>query len=468
MDSDKAKRRQSLKVIISEVIMVLTVFVTVVILAFLVSGYWINSSFEVERQGLLQISSMPTGADVYIDGDSSWLQRTDTSKVLTSGEHSITLTKDGYDSWSKTINISEGLVYRVHYPRLFLSDSTTEEVYSVPGATKGLVSPDHNRLLLINDSTSWQLLSLDSEQIKSTTIDISNLFSIDASNEEKQKFISNITSLNWDRDSSHVLVETTTSGVSEWAIIDTNNSEKNLNLSKEFNINFSNIMILDGSANNLLALSEGNLHKIDVSGRSMSPVLIEGVIDYDHYDSSEVVFSAKTIPGDDSSEYYIGYLRLSDGKVSRFLDTDSPAKVTISRFYNSKYITVLHDNEVAIYEKDDPTKVNIYQLSFVPEQIKVGHDGEFITMSLDNKIATLDMEAQIIREWFTDSDKFGWIDNDMLYSVADNALIVYDFDGLNRRVISEDVTDNLPATFNGSKWLYYFDNDRLMRKTIAD
>ena len=57
MDREKTKRRQSLKVIISESIMVLAVIITVAVLAFVVSGYWVNSDFEVERQGMLQISS---------------------------------------------------------------------------------------------------------------------------------------------------------------------------------------------------------------------------------------------------------------------------------------------------------------------------------------------------------------------------------------------------------------------------
>ena len=68
MDRTKQEKRQSLKVIISEVIMTLAVIITVTILALIVSGYWLNSDFEVERQGMLQISSVPTGASVNIDG----------------------------------------------------------------------------------------------------------------------------------------------------------------------------------------------------------------------------------------------------------------------------------------------------------------------------------------------------------------------------------------------------------------
>lgn len=91
-------RKQSRRVIISEVIMVISVVLMVAILALLVSGYWLNSDFTVERQGMLQISSFPTGANVEVDGDAPWYQRTNTSKVLSSGEHSIKLVKDGYDT----------------------------------------------------------------------------------------------------------------------------------------------------------------------------------------------------------------------------------------------------------------------------------------------------------------------------------------------------------------------------------
>ena len=149
MDQAKLKKRQSLKVIVSEAIMVLTVITTVVILAFVVSGYWINSDFEVERQGMLQIYSTPTGAYVDIDGKtSSWLQRTNTSKVLAAGEHTITLVKEGYDSWSKSINIKEGLLYRLHYPRLFLQDRKKETIHDIIGTTEAFVFDGGDTLLL--------------------------------------------------------------------------------------------------------------------------------------------------------------------------------------------------------------------------------------------------------------------------------------------------------------------------------
>ena len=71
-----------------------------------------------------------------------------------------------------------------------------------------------------------------------------------------------------------------------------------------------------------------------------------------------------------------------------------------------------------------------------------------------------------MREWTIEND-YGWIDNNMLYTINDGALIVYDFDGYNRRTIAQDVTSGFPVTITNDKWLYYFKNNTLMRDIIA-
>ena len=467
MDPERAKRRQSAKIIISETIMVLAVVITVTILAFIVSGYWLNSDFKVERNGLLQISSVPTGADIYIDGDSSWLQRTNTSKVLSSGEHTVKLTKDGYDSWQKTINISEGLLYRIHYPRLFLQNRTPESLLDVTGTTLATTSPDHNSLILINNTTEWSFINLDSDEIKPEPINISQIFSSVSLAPEATTglFTGTVQDIKWDYDGTHALFKISNTDVTEWVLLDVKDPAKSINLTREFGANFNEIQILDNSSNNLLAIRNGNLHKIDVSGKSISAVLAENVTNFDHY-NNEVVFSATTTS--ETPVNYIGFLKLGDDKITTLEETDSPALVTLSRFYDDKYITVLSDHLVSLYKKEDFTKIKDFELTFQPTSIKVGHNGEFITMPLDNQIATLDMEAMSVTEWQPSGTRFGWIDNDMVYTVADNSLTVYDFDGYNQRTIASNVSEHFPAAITNNKWLYYFSDNTLIREKITD
>lgn len=481
MDPEKARRRQSLKVLLSEAVMVLTVIITVVILAFVVSGYWVNSDFKVERQGMLQISSTPTGASVSIDGDSSWFQRTNTSKVLASGEHAVSLTKEGYDSWEKTIDISEGLLYRISYPRLFLKDRTAEKVLSVPDATIATVSPNRNLALLINGTTEWSLVNLDSDKPEAKPVDISAAFSTTSLAEGAKVglFTGEILSCSWDHDSRHVLFHVKSSDSSEWVLLDVKTPTSSINITKEFNSNFSDVQILDNSATTLLAVKDGNLHRIDLSGKLLSAILVENIVSFDHYDD-EVVFAARrpssSTPDETEaasssalSEYYIGLLKSDTAKPTPLGPFSTPPLVALSKFYDEKYITVLTDTIATLYHKADFEPSKEYQLAFAPSEIKVGHDGDFIAMSAGSQtLAVIDMEASQATEWQVEGDSYGWLDGYMVYTVANGELIVYDFDGLNRRALSQNVSSRFPVTISNDRWLYYFSDDYLVREEIKD
>lgn len=463
--NNNPRLRQSLKVIISEAAMVLGVILLVVVLALIVSGYWVNSDFEVQRQGMIQVASTPTGADLSIDGESSWLQRTNTSKMLSSGEHSIVITKDGYDTWSKTVEVSEGLLYRIHYPRLFWQDRKPESALSTTGTTIASVSPDGDTLLLMNTTTSWQVVKLDNDTLKPQKIDISNYFSnvSMAEGAEVGVFTGEVLDADWDRNGDHILIKTKQGDTVEWTILDVNNIKNSINLTKEFGANFTDVKILDNSSSNLLAVQNGNLHKIDVPSKIISAVLVENVVDFDHYEN-EIIFSAQAPNG----KYKIGLFKIGDKKVKELETMDKPAKVVISKFYDDMYIATLDEDRFALYKKDDYSEIMHTTLGFKPQHIKVGHDGEFITMWESTQIATLDMETASVVEWSTEGENFDWLGHDMIFSVSDGELIVYDFDGLNRRILAKNVSDHFPVIITDDKWLYYFSDDKLIREWIVE
>ncbi|MBR2710848.1 PEGA domain-containing protein, partial [Candidatus Saccharibacteria bacterium] len=274
MDQEKIKRVQHFKVIASEIVMVVAVILTVSILVLIVSGYWLNSDFKVERQGLLQISSIPTGADVDIDGDTSWLQRTNTSKTLFSGEHAITLSKEGYDTWSKTITIREGLLYRVHYPRLFLSQRETEVVTSVDDTIFATVSPDRNTLLLANKTMDWQIMFLNDEKIVPRKINVGKLFAASTTSEESNAklFSGEILSADWAKDNAHVLFKIKESDRIEWIMLDIENVKDSINLSQKFDMDFDDVQIMNNSANTLVVLQGQSLRRIDVASEQISAI----------------------------------------------------------------------------------------------------------------------------------------------------------------------------------------------------
>lgn len=467
MDIEKRARRQSRRVIISEVLMVLTVIITVSILAFIVSGYWVGSDFKIERQGLLQIYSTPTGADVEVDNNpTSWLQRTNTSKTLSAGEHTIKLSKEGYDTWSRSINIAEGLLYRLHYPRLFLKDRRVETAYD-SSANFATVSPDRNTMLLADNTTTWQLLNLDTENIKPAALDLSGVlpFSSRADGASIGLFTGHIKDAKWANDNEHLLLKLEQDSNVNWLILNVKNPASSVNLTKEFNANFSKIEILDQSANNLAAVLNNNLHRIDVPSKQISAVLISNVYSFDFYEQN-IVFVAKNT---ETGKYYIGLSKIGNDEVATLKeDLDAPIRVVITKFYDDEYIGLINDDSIQLFTKKDFVEKSTYQLSFNPENIKVGAMGEAIIMSTGGHIATLDMEAQELYEWSTDTDTFGWLDSSMIYAIKDGALNVYDFNGLNHRILSSNISSHFPVTITSDKYLYYFRDGSLTREYLFE
>ena len=489
MDPEKRAKRQSLKLIVSEAIMVIAVVAMVIVLAFLVSGYWLGSGFQVERQGMLQISSIPTGANVAVDGDAPWFQRTNTSKVLASGEHTVKLTKDGYDSWSRTVNIKDGLLYRVNYPRLFLLKREKESVLSVPATTTlATVSPDHKWLLLINNTTTWQLINLTNDKLEPKSISVATIFdSVSLADGAKTGlFTGTIASFNWSGDNEHILIKTRSDDAIEWVILNVKNPSESVNLTRRFATTFDDIRIFDNSATVLLALKGANLHKIDTSTSQISAVLINGVKNYNIY-GPEIIFTAlasddydikdEIISRDGTDEvldepapqYYTGIIKLSSPEQITYITSATDlSRAYISHFYDEKYITIIMDDTITIYKYDGSETIFDADLTLSPDQIKIGDDGSFVFMNTGEQVATFDMEASTLNDWSLNSEHFGWLDGHTIYTVDDGELDVYDYDGLNHRTISSNVSANFPVTITDNKWLYYFSDGELIREKILD
>lgn len=68
--------------------------------------FYVTLTPDVPSTGTLSVSSNPSGAAVYIDG--SYRGNSPLSMTLTEGTHSVSIRKDGYDSWSSTARVVGG------------------------------------------------------------------------------------------------------------------------------------------------------------------------------------------------------------------------------------------------------------------------------------------------------------------------------------------------------------------------
>ena len=66
------------------------------------------SSMDTTEAALIDVSSTPTGADIYID--EQFFGRTPSTVVLRPGAHEITIKKGGFVVWQKKFKLSSGLI----------------------------------------------------------------------------------------------------------------------------------------------------------------------------------------------------------------------------------------------------------------------------------------------------------------------------------------------------------------------
>ncbi|MDO5561494.1 MAG: PEGA domain-containing protein [bacterium] len=119
---------------------------------------WAKGDFRLDESnqaisketGLLHATSIPQGAQVYINGNLT--SATDDIIYLSPGEYEVRIQKDGYSPWQKTIKIEQSLVSQANAMLYPYSPSLTALTFT--GASNISVSPDGQKLLYYNNNIS--------------------------------------------------------------------------------------------------------------------------------------------------------------------------------------------------------------------------------------------------------------------------------------------------------------------------
>jgi hypothetical protein len=211
----------------------------------------------------------------------------------------------------------------------------------------------------------------------------------------------------------------------------------------------------------------GELRKLDISEQSISKILASNVTSFNLYDEN-IVYVANN---------KVSVLKKIDGEAIDLLDVQGDRIfAALTRSYRDNYLTVVEDGKLSLYkgqlprDKDDKSFEQIFsvEIGLMPERIKIGVDGDFVIMSNGKNIVTLDMESENVSRFEVEDGKIGWLDDHLLYVVDnDGDMVVYDYDGLNRRELSKNASQRLSATVSeDDRWLYYFSDGWLVRESL--
>ncbi len=459
MDKERQRRMQNVRLIITEAVMTVVVVIMVIVLTFVAMGYKFDQDGELSQNGLVQISTTPSGATVVLDGETLFA-RTDTSRSLSAGSHTIELSRTGYDSWQKTINILSGWLYKLDYPRLFKQERESSEVKRFEKGLEFLsMSPDRSSILYADEnSLTWHWLKVRNNDVSDTDISVAEVFGFEADATELPGVIKEI---RWNDDGDRVLVDWANGEVHDYIMVNLNRPENSLNLTTAFGMDFSKVMPASSSAERLMVLENGNLRTISTGNKEMSQILLSNVADFANYES-EVLFV--TLPNGDGVST-IGYY-VDGNKTPITLQTvaGSGVDLAISKYLDARYLIMAIGPEVTIYmandlradvSMEDLELVKRVESSVAPDKIETHNRGRLVMISNDKHILMFDAEQTQVNEFDLETTPTGWLDGFILTNVVDGKLVIRDFDGENRRELVGAKDGFQAMVTSNDTFLYY-------------
>ncbi len=465
----KRKKRAQLTFIYS--LMVLAVISIVAALVLVMQGYRFNQyDGKVEQGGLVQFNSRPTGATVTVD-DIQLANKTASKITLSAGNHTITMAREGYTSWTKDVTVVPGSVLWLNYARLFPVKPIVQPVAALSAADNAVASPNKEQLAIFATQSEPTLtivrLNDDTPEVRAIAI-TSGVFTAPAT-EASQAFAV----VDWSSDNRHVIVKHNYDDKTEYLAIDTRGNDESKNISRMLGINAIKIEYALGESNVVYALTDtGDVRRADIGSSTLSGPLVTNVVDFDQYDNSTLTFETRIDPAAKSRT--VGYLTegASKPRVVRSYTDDgqAPLKMRIGEYYGDRYVALAYGDNITVLTGDLPSSDADAKLSLarVASLTLPGgaayldfspNENRFVYAQQGSTVLTYDMELkQVANSVMAQPMTRGvdWVDSFHFVSVANGAMTHYDFDGKNGHAVAASVIDR-PVTLSGNgKYLYYF------------
>ncbi|MBR3204577.1 PEGA domain-containing protein [Candidatus Saccharibacteria bacterium] len=498
-ERERIQQLRRIKVIVTEFFMFVCVILLVVFLSLIVMGYSLNlkrlggGGEIIERTGLVQISSKPIGATIEIDGGTALLLRTNGSKTVASGEHTFKLIKEGYEGWEKTIDVREGMMYRLNYPRLFPVEIETEKIMKLEGVEVATSTPNMEKMLVLQAGKMYLV------NLNETT---PGIFSLDVGLGVK---IETFEKMAWSGNSERLLAKIN----GEIAIINVKAPSEFIFLKDILGeIKVKDVEFETEAGDRLVILTEGgDLREVDVRGKKIGEKLKKNVVSFDNNGDS-VVYLTKKVKNtesemdlgdfegleeeaelaeeseqekaerqkEDNYEFEMRAYQIGGDEDYRIAGVEhETAKIATMDYYGDSLFGIADARYLRVYAfegwpDDDNEAETIFrgEISFEAQELKKHGKGMVFDVEGGAREAIFDVEATKIIELSEEKGIRGWIDEFLRYRVIEGKLEVEDYDGLNQKeIVSGEISGSKGVFISGNgKWVYYFEGDTLMRGKI--
>jgi hypothetical protein len=417
----------------------------------------------------VQFNTQPAGADVKIDGVTLGT-RTASRKTMNTGQHFISMERQGYKSWQKSVEVSAGGVLWLTYARLVPNELKPASVANFSTISSTASSPDNKWMAVKEDPATpvIRLADLSKDAVEVTNIELPATSYTPPSADKTHSF----TLETWNPSSRLILVRHTYDDTKiEWIVVDAQNVEATKNITTALGINASKIVFTGNSTSVVYGLVDGTVRKIDLNAATMSGPLVSNVAEFSLFDNATIVYSTLLDPVTNMRS--VGYLNDGADKartIRSYSDNGQvPLHVAVGKYFDDHYIAISYDKAVEIMKGSLPrsdattpsamTALSTMNIPAGVQHLSILTNGRFVVAQTPTSFVTHDIELKKttsteLKDTTSLTRELRWLDGYTIWNDQGGKLRMYEFDGANQHEIMP-LTPGFSVTYSPTtKYLY--------------
>jgi len=466
----KKQRAHHIRLMIGYVLVGITLILSTVILLFLAYGYGLKKG-EVIQNGLVFVSSNPSPASIYLNGELR--DTTGTRLALQAGGYTMRLAREGYRDWQRAVAVEGGSVERVDYPLLVPRDLTTDTVASyTKSPTLTAQSPDRRWVLVQQPGKfgSFDVYDLkDPKKIteKKTTVTLPDDLLTVSTAAHTLKVVE------WSNDNVHVLMRHDYGGRSEYFLLARDKEGESINLTKTLQLSAAEVPSLQNKKHDSYFIHHTTAKTLFTASleRPARKPLLSNVLSYKSYGNDVVLYA--TTKGAESKEAKIMLYQDAKSYTIRDVTRSSKYLLDIARYDDEWFVTggSMADSRVYIYKNPVSAQQKSPGRPLIPASVlKVKNpthvafsaNTQFIMAERGMNFAVYDAENDrtysyaIPGKLDAPQTRAAWMDGHRLRLVSGGKVVMFDYDGTNRQELVPSLSTQAPFFDSSYKYLYTF------------